>query len=179
VTWLLVEGDSDARSRARPPQAAAAFIELARFISARVLISRREHTRLRAAIVHRAESLLLSARSGFRSNQGRFPPSEASMQTQVSILHHDYPSWVRETVETKMQHLVKFYDRIVSMRALLERQHAEHRVEIVAAVGRGAVLVVDARGDEFTNALEEAMTRMERLLKRHHDKLSISRRRGR
>jgi ribosomal subunit interface protein len=101
------------------------------------------------------------------------------MQTQVSILHHDYPSWVRETVETKMQHLVKFYDRIVSMRALLERQHSEHRVEIVAAVGRGAVLVVDARGDEFTNALEEAMTRMERLLKRHHDKLSISRRRGR
>jgi ribosomal subunit interface protein len=101
------------------------------------------------------------------------------MQTHVSILHHDYPSPVRDTVESKLQHLVKFYDRIVSLRAMLEKQHDEHRVEIVANVGNGAVLVVDARGSAFQSALEEAIERMERLLKRHHDKQNPGRRRGR
>ena len=101
------------------------------------------------------------------------------MQAQVSILHHDYPIRAREQVELKLQHLVKFYDRIVSMRALLERQHNEHRVEIVAHVARSAVLVVDARGSGFSQALEEAIERMERLLKRQNDKRMHNRRRGR
>jgi ribosomal subunit interface protein len=101
------------------------------------------------------------------------------MQPQVSILHHDYPARAREQVETKLQHLVKFYDRIVSMRALLERQHEEHRVEIVAHIARGAVLVVDARGTAFGSTLEEAIERMERLLKRQNEKRTHDRRRGR
>lgn len=101
------------------------------------------------------------------------------MNAQVSILHHDYPAHVREQVEGKLQHLVKFYERIVSMRCLLERQHEEHRVEIVANVGRGAVLVVDSRGSALSAALEEAIQRMERLLKRHHDKRMQARRRNR
>jgi ribosomal subunit interface protein len=100
------------------------------------------------------------------------------MQTQVSILHHDYPSRVREQVEEKLQHLVKFYNRIVSVRALLERQHEEHRVELVANVGQGAVLVVDARDTAFGSALEEALGRMERLLKRHNHKHNDLRRRS-
>ena len=100
------------------------------------------------------------------------------MQPQVSILHHDYPARAREQVEQKLQHLVKFYDRIVSMRALLERQHDEHRVEIVAHIARGAVLVVDARGTAFGAALEEAIERMERLLKRQNEKRTHDRRRG-
>jgi ribosomal subunit interface protein len=106
------------------------------------------------------------------------PSMEVRMQTQVSILHHDYPARVREQVEQKLQHLLKFYGRIVSMRALLERQHEEHRVEIVANVGQGAVLVVDARGTAFGTALEEALERMERLLKRHNDKHNDLRRRS-
>ena len=101
------------------------------------------------------------------------------MQTHVSILHHDYPALVRDTVDTKLQHLVKFYSRIHSIRAMLEKQHDEHRVELVANVGHGAVLVVDSRGSAFSNALEEALERMERLLKRHHDKLQQGRRRTR
>ncbi len=99
------------------------------------------------------------------------------MQTQVSILHHDYPTQVRSQVEQKLQHLVKFYERTVSMRALLERQGDDHRVEIVASVGQGAVLVVDARASMFASALEEALERMERLLKRHNQKHVTARRR--
>ena len=100
------------------------------------------------------------------------------MQTQVSILHHDYPNPVRDQVADRLQHLAKFFDRIVSVRAMLERQGAEHRVELVASVGQGAVLVVDARGEAFGGALDEALGRMERLLKRHNEKRNPARRRG-
>ncbi len=100
------------------------------------------------------------------------------MQTQVSILHHDYPQLVRETVDAKLQHLVKFHGNIISMRAMLERHPQEHRVELVANVGHGAVLVVDGRAEDFGKALDSAQSRMERLLKRDHDR-RIERRRQR
>lgn len=100
------------------------------------------------------------------------------MQTQVAILHHDYPAQVRDQVQAKLEHLIRFYERTVSMRALLERQHSEHRVEIVAGVGHGAVLVVEARHATFSNALDEALARMSSLLKRHNEKQNLERRRA-
>ncbi len=99
------------------------------------------------------------------------------MQTEVSILHHDYPARLREVVETKLQALQKFYERVHSMRAMLERQKEEHRVELVANVGKGSVLVVDARGSALEAALDEAADRMGRLLRRHNQKLTHERRR--
>lgn len=98
------------------------------------------------------------------------------MQTLVSILHHDYPAVIRDTVDAKLQHLGRFHHHIISLRAMLERQREDHRVELVANIGHGAVLVVDARRDDFGQALDEATERMERLLKRDHDR-HIDRRR--
>ena len=61
------------------------------------------------------------------------------MKTQVAILHNEYPTEVRDHVVDKLQHLIKFYDGTLSVRAVLERQHDEHRVELIANVGRGVV----------------------------------------
>ncbi len=101
-----------------------------------------------------------------------------NMKTQVTILHQDYPSRVREYVESKIQALERFHERAISMRASLERDGDDHRVELVANVGRGAVLVADARGDGLGPALDEALDRMTRQLKRHHDKITRERHRG-
>jgi ribosomal subunit interface protein len=100
------------------------------------------------------------------------------MQKQVSILHHDYPSRVREEVDERLERLLKYYERIVSSRALLERHNEEHRVEIVCNVGHGAVLVVDARKSAFSAALDEAFDRMHALLVRHREKHIDQRRRA-
>jgi ribosomal subunit interface protein len=99
------------------------------------------------------------------------------MQTQVSILHHDYPAHVRDLIESRLQHLGKFYERLVSVRALLERHNEEHRVEIVANAGGGAVLVIDARASTFKQAIEEAFHGMEGQLKKHNQKQVQERRR--
>ena len=94
------------------------------------------------------------------------------MKTEVAILHHDYPASVREYVEQKLEGLTKYYDRIVSVRALLEQQHDEHRTEMIANVGQGVVLVVDARAGSIRAAADDALERMGRSLARHKDKLT-------
>lgn len=101
------------------------------------------------------------------------------MKTEVTILHHEYPSRIRDYVATKLQDLTKFFERTVSIRAMLERQRDEHRAELIANVGRGVVLVVDARADSIHAALDEALARMAKVLKRHKAKLTNERRRVR
>ena len=93
------------------------------------------------------------------------------MKTEVAILHNEYPNKIRDFVATKLQSLVKFYEGTVSVRAVLERERDDHRVELVASVRRGVVLVVDASSNSITSALDEAIERMGRVLSRHKNKL--------
>ncbi len=101
------------------------------------------------------------------------------MKTEVAILHHEYPPKIRDHVATKLQNLVRFYEGTVSVRAVLERQHTEHRAELIASVRKGVVLVVDARADSITEALEQAVARMGRVLNRHKSKKRQLRRKPR
>jgi ribosomal subunit interface protein len=100
------------------------------------------------------------------------------MKTVVSIPHHDYPAKVRDFLERRLQALLKYYDRIVSVRAVCERQSDLHRVELVANVGHHATLVVDARAEMLDRAIDEACSKMGRVLSRHRHKLEDRRRRG-
>ena len=100
------------------------------------------------------------------------------MKTFVSIPHHAYPARVRDNVEAKLQHLIKFYERIVSLRAVLSREGEAHNVELVANVGHGATLVVEARRDQLEASIDEAVQRMVRVLTRHKAKRAERRRKG-
>jgi len=97
------------------------------------------------------------------------------MKTEVAILHHEYPATIRDHVVEKLQHLIRFFEGTVSLRAVLEKQHDEHRVELIASVRKGIVLVVDARQDTITSALDEAVDRMGRVLSRHKSKIKAHR----
>jgi ribosomal subunit interface protein len=100
------------------------------------------------------------------------------MKTVVQIPHHEYPARVREDVEGRLHRLLHYYERIVSLRAVLERQSNVHRVELVANVGHHATLVVDARANVLESAIEEALTRMRTILERHKSKRTARRRRS-
>lgn len=99
------------------------------------------------------------------------------MKTEVSILHHDYPSRYRTVVEERLSALERFHGRIVSMDARIEKDAREHHVELVANLGKNHVLVADVRRDAFGAALSEAVDRMGRQLRKHHDKARIEPRR--
>ncbi len=100
------------------------------------------------------------------------------MTPEVTILHHDYPTKVRDLVEEKLGGLTRFSGQVVSLRASLKRDHEEHHVEVIAGVGQGTVLVAEAKADSFQAALDEAVDRMATQLRKHHDKLIERHRRG-
>jgi len=100
------------------------------------------------------------------------------MKTVVQIPHHEYSPAVRQHVEARLQQLVQYYERIVSLRAVLERQSNEHRVELVASVGHHATLVVDARSHALESAIDDALARMRAVLERHKGKREDRRRRA-
>ena len=100
------------------------------------------------------------------------------MQTTVTIPHHDYPSSVRTKVEDKISGLTKYFDRIVSLRAVLAKESEDHRVELVANVGHGVTLVVDSKGEMLNSAIDDALHRMGQVLTKHKEKLVDRHRRG-
>lgn len=100
------------------------------------------------------------------------------MKTQVSILHHDYPSRYRSLVEERLTALERFHQKIVSIDARIEKNAREHHVEIVANVGKGHVLVADVSRDAFGEALSEAVNRMGRQLRKQHEKSRLEPRRS-
>jgi ribosome-associated translation inhibitor RaiA len=51
-------------------------------------------------------------------------------------------------------------------------------VELVANVGQGITLVVDARGEALEAALDDALDRMGRVLRRHKTRLNDRQRRA-
>ena len=93
------------------------------------------------------------------------------MKTHVSVPHRSYPNSVRDSVEARLQTLAKYFERIESLRAVLDREHDDHRVELVVHVGHGATLVVDSTGSTLDAALEDALQRMKSLLTRHKQRL--------
>lgn len=101
------------------------------------------------------------------------------MKTEVAILHDEYPARIRDHVASKLDSLIRFFDGTVSVRAVLDRQHDEHRVELLASVRRGVVLVVDARRENIAAALDEAVSRMGRALRKHKEKMKSGGRRKR
>ncbi|MEM1453455.1 MAG: ribosome-associated translation inhibitor RaiA [Planctomycetota bacterium] len=100
------------------------------------------------------------------------------MKTQVSILHHDYPSSYRTLVEERLDALERFNQRIVSIDARLQKHRRDHHVELVANIGKGQVLVADVQREAFGEALSEAVERMGRQLRKHHDKARLEPRRA-
>ncbi len=99
------------------------------------------------------------------------------MKTHVSSHHGDYSPGMRHLVEEKIGELVRFYNRATSMEARIEREADSHRVEIICTVPHGPVLVADARADGIRGALDEALSRMARKMKRSREKQTIERRR--
>ena len=43
------------------------------------------------------------------------------MKTEVAILHQEYPARIRDHVVSKLQHLVRFFEGTVSLRAVLQK----------------------------------------------------------
>lgn len=100
------------------------------------------------------------------------------MQTSVSILHSDYSPRVREAVERELAVLAERTRGVIALRARLAYENGAHRVELVASVAHAPTLVAQARSDSLGLALDAALERMERLLRRPGQRRKAMRRRS-
>ena len=99
------------------------------------------------------------------------------MKTTVAIPHHDLPSDHRDLAQQRVQQLERIGDELHGLHVVLELDHLNHHVEIVANIDHGQTLVSEGREESFHAALDAACARMETQLRRHHERL-VDRRHG-
>lgn len=100
------------------------------------------------------------------------------MRTEVNVLRQVVSGPVRESVAERLRGLSRFHAGTLSVRAVLAREAAEQRVELVASLRRGAVVVVEGRAPDLPAALDDAFGRMGRVLARRKDRTRLGARRG-
>ena len=99
------------------------------------------------------------------------------MNKQISILRGDYSSEVRGLIESRLDDMHLFGNRLSSLTARLALDHGNHDVELVAAVGHEGTLVARSKTPNLVQALDEAIDRMTAQLRKIHDR-RVDRHRG-
>jgi len=99
------------------------------------------------------------------------------MNIEVSMLSKEYKTDLRTFVEEKVSGLVKFNDRLNSIRAVLDQQHDDHMVELVAKVDGVDPMVIEQKGENPRAAVDMAVERMGRTLRKQREKVMDARRR--
>ena len=99
------------------------------------------------------------------------------MNIEVSLLSKEYTSDLREFVEEKLTGLDKYNERLNSIRAVLDQQHDDHTVELVAKVDGVDPMVVEQASDSPKAAVDQAVDRMARSLRKQREKMVEARRR--
>lgn len=99
------------------------------------------------------------------------------MNIEVSMLSKEYKADLRTFVEEKVSGLVKFNDRLNSIRAVLDQQHDDHTVELVAKVDGVDPMVIEQKGENPRAAVDMAVERMGRTLRKQREKVMDARRR--
>ncbi|MCP5022446.1 MAG: HPF/RaiA family ribosome-associated protein [bacterium] len=94
------------------------------------------------------------------------------MNKQISIMHQDVPKETRGYVESRLDAMQLFGNRLDSLTARLDLTHEVHMVELVAGVGGAGTLVAKASTSTLMGALDEAIDRLTCQLRKIHDKRS-------
>ncbi len=96
------------------------------------------------------------------------------MNLEISIPHGSYPASIRQQIEDRLATLEGLWGRTRSVKAILDRDRSEHRVELIATPVGGPVLVVDSKAPSLGQALDASIDRMGRALRRRTEKVSAT-----
>jgi len=101
------------------------------------------------------------------------------MELDISTPHESYPPDAHELVRQRVATLARIADGANHVRAVLDREHAFHRVELVASSWGRSVHRVEAKSEHLIAAVNEAVHRLERALRRREDRhRDVQRRQG-
>ena len=90
------------------------------------------------------------------------------MDVTITARHCEIPGNVRERAETRLQTLERLESRATAADVIFDLDHGVSRAE-VKLVMKGLTSVAHGSGSSFREALDAAVDRLTRQLKRRHD----------
>jgi|GEM_PF-5138937 len=102
------------------------------------------------------------------------------MDFEINALHDSYPDDATDLVRERVQLLERIEGGASHVRAVIEREDEHrHRVELVASSWGRAVHRAEVRGETLRAAVNDAVHRLERALRRREDRhRDLQRRQG-
>ena len=100
------------------------------------------------------------------------------MQIEISARHLSVTPDLKEYAQKKAQRLLKYYNRIQSVRVVLDREGDNPSCEMIANLEHASDLVGRASDKELRAAIDAAVDRLERQLVAHKDRTRHRKGRG-
>ena len=92
------------------------------------------------------------------------------MEIQITRRHVEVPSEMQDIIHEKLGKIEKFYEKITSCHVILDSEHTDKTAEIVVSI-MGGTLTARAKADKLLAAVESAVAKLERQLKKSNEKV--------
>ena len=100
------------------------------------------------------------------------------MRIEVTARHESIADDMRDRAGEKAQRLLKYYDKIQSIRVVLNRDGDGFSCEMIADLEHASDLVAHTTGHDMRVAIDQAEERLERQLLEHKDRTRHRKGRG-
>ena len=92
------------------------------------------------------------------------------MEIQITSRHNKASQALQETITAELSKMEKYFDKITSCHVVLDSERVDKVVEITMNT-QGKQLVASAKADNLGKAIDDAMMKTERQLKKLNNKI--------
>ncbi len=92
------------------------------------------------------------------------------MQIRITARHFDLDAGLREHVESKMEHLAHYFDRVDEAHVVFE-QEGHRKIADVTVHASRVVVSSEQSADDFRSAFDRAVEKVERQIRRHKERV--------
>jgi putative sigma-54 modulation protein len=94
------------------------------------------------------------------------------LDIKITARMGDVTNGMREKTTEKLGRLSRYYDRITWLDVVLDEEHEKKTVEVSAGLNRGATIVGKAASPDMHAALDLAVDKIAKQLRKHKEKLN-------
>jgi putative sigma-54 modulation protein len=100
------------------------------------------------------------------------------MNTEITTRHFELSESLKQRTEDRLNKLHRFFDRIMDARVVVSFEKNRYDAE-ATLIANGTPITSHAKGDNEKVVLEQALDKLEVQIRRHKDRLTKKKRRGR
>ena len=97
------------------------------------------------------------------------------MEVKVNARDGELTDAVKETIESKVSKLPRFFERTTAIQVIADLKHDEPKVEIILSAEGASDFFASDSGTNVLAALDTTIAKMEQQLRKHKDKTTAHR----